>query len=130
MSNAIIEIKPGRYFSAIIFVYGDEDRDWLASIYRDSADGPWQLSYRFRYYANNDPWSTKDRKSVYCAEVKGVTEEFLCAQVRTVAEMLVSDGFNTRLDWLDIGSDDVEVVRRRLVSRPWAHMKLAKDMPS
>ena len=39
--------------------------DWLAVVYRDTPESPWQAKYRFRYYKSAKVWDSDDVKSWY-----------------------------------------------------------------
>lgn len=46
--------------------------DWLAVVYRDTADSPWRATSRFRHYAATKVWESGDRKVAY--EIAPVAE--------------------------------------------------------
>ena len=123
--NALVEFKPGRYVACIAFISGREPRDWLATLYRD-AGANWIVGYRFRYYADGDPFSKKDRKSFYEGDTHDpnpLSEARHVSNLRLMAEMLVGKGYNDKLDWLSIRSDDPHKCLELLAAMPWAHMK-------
>jgi hypothetical protein len=126
----MIEFKPGRYFAVIAFVYGGPtNRDWLATLYRDrDPDGPWVMAYRFRYYADADPFSKKDHKNIYEAKLNTgnpAREEEFTGHVRVMAEMLIAKGYAEKLDWMLLKSDDPHHCADLLATRPWAHKREA-----
>jgi len=53
-----------------------EDTDWMAIVYRETADAPWSAMYRFRYYTSGvaDPFAD-DRKSWYRLDGTKVTDD-------------------------------------------------------
>lgn len=124
--NAIIPIEAGRYFLFIAYVYGYQQRDWLATAWRDSVSEPWTVTYRFRYYGPDpSPWSGEDEKNIFEMKIPAddVTEDRLAESFKAVARALVSEGFNDRLDWIDVRTDDPTRVIDLLSARPWAHVK-------
>jgi hypothetical protein len=121
--DAIIDLRDGRYFAAIAFVYGEQHRDYLASVWRDK-DGPWTMTCRFRYYIDDRAHDSADEKCEMCAvDTHDRTEEEMLRTLRITVEALVAGGFNDRLDWLDVKSDDAMVVFEKLAARPWAHVQ-------
>lgn len=131
-NGAVLEIRPGRYFAVIAFCYGNEHRDWLGTIYRDADDGPWQLRYRFRYYApgNEDAWNQLDTKRFFASEAPASRPEAEVIEAFcTIAQKLHESGFNDRIDLLKVQSSDQDYLFHVLSERPWFHMKV-KDMPS
>lgn len=108
-----IEIIRGRYFAKIWFLGGD-GMDFLAALYRD-APGPFKLTYRFRYHADNghphpfDPANT-DRKSWYTATVENVSETELVKTTDNMITTLVKAGFGpaSAYSCAVMQSDDVE----------------------
>lgn len=120
---ATIEIKPGRYFAAIVFIGGKHPRDYLAAVWRD-VEGPWHLDYRFRYYKDSKNFDSDDEKSAYSVTMdRDVPEEKVVATVRMIAEMLVEEDFNEKLTFLEPKSDDPQVVGELFIKQPWAHLQ-------
>lgn len=121
----MIEFKEGRYVSFIAFVYGEQDRDWLACGYKDPG-GQWTVNYRFRYYnpASTSPFDELDEKREYqavCAD--DVDEEYFAENTRAIARALVARGFNDRFDWLPVGSADPKFIIGEMRKQPWFHFK-------
>lgn len=125
----MIEFKEGRYISFLVFLYGKEKRDWLAYGYRDPGD-VWRASYRFRYYAkgpDQDPWNGQDKKigfDIILDSGADVLEGKLVDTFRVITSTMIAQGFNDRIDWLDIRSNDPKRALELLSKRPWAHMKI------
>jgi len=123
MTEAILDIRDGRYFAAIAFVYGDKNRDWLCSAWRDPG-GPWHITGRFRYIADERVFDSADEKREFGAvDNRGRSEEEIVQTLRRSADDLVVRGFNDKLDWIDVKSDDSMTVFTMLAARPWAHIK-------
>ena len=85
-------IKKGRYFVGCWFICGDEARDWMAAIFRDSPEEDWTFRYRFRYYnsESKDVFDGKDEKRFYEVMLKGsLTEAEIVEKITVMARMLV-----------------------------------------
>ncbi len=125
MGVPVIEFKEGRYVSFIAFVYGEQNRDWLAYGYRDPG-GPWKVSYRFRYYHPEPTYAFdgKDKKSEYEAvALDEVNEETFAENSRAIGRELVAVGFNDSFDWIPVCSSDVKYITEILKKQPWCHWK-------
>lgn len=123
-NEAILDIRDGRYFAAIAFVYGNENRDYLTAVWRDRG-GPWTVTARFRYYVDDKAIGSVDQKtSMTAVDTGGRTEEEMVEHLRRTVDELVTLDFNDKLDWIDVKSDDSMVIFEMLAARPWAHLKL------
>jgi hypothetical protein len=126
---ATIEVIPGRYFSAVWFVAG-EDRDLLIALFRDPGK-PFELRYRFRYYEgeSGEPHDGKDRKSPWACTCPGKSEDDVRALIEeVVAHTLVdfrarSGSFEPTVDVVELRGDDAEKNSYAIMARPWAHTK-------
>jgi|GEM_PF-6948175 len=56
-----IEFQPNRYFIGIWFIHNGKE-DCLVTVYRDKDSRYWNLVWRFRYYAEEKVWDSKDKK--------------------------------------------------------------------
>jgi hypothetical protein len=136
--TTVIKVVAGRYFALIAFLYGEQDRDWLASAWRDHPEDEWHLNFRFRYYGplgkKTDPWAVgeqADKKQFYSATVAAtVPEDEVIRNLRNVAEGLRDAGYNDQVDFIEPKSDDPAYILYLLRGRPWVHGRLLKDMPS
>jgi hypothetical protein len=127
--HAFLAVERGHTIAAVAFVYGGQDRDWLAYVSRRAGE-PWTTHWRFRYYAegaDQDPWNGKDERSVWSAKAADGSEasrEKSLAMMRLSAETLVAHGYNDAIDWLEVGSDDPDVVLALLATRSWVHRRV------
>ena len=81
-----IEFKEGRYFSQIWNV-GGRGKDWLGAVWKDP-DGPWTLTYRFRYYLDDKAHDSADERSWYEMQVPASEpEERVLRAMNKIAEM-------------------------------------------
>ena len=119
---AMIEPKPGRYFAAIAFIYGNEPCDWLGAVWRDP-EGPWHIDYRFRYYRDEDTSSaSRDQKNEYSlTAAPEMPEKEVRALFDQVIAALRAGGFNDRVDVLELHTDDPDTVSRAILAAPWSH---------
>jgi hypothetical protein len=72
---AIVDFTNETYIDTVWFLAWDQT-DWMATIFKDTAESPWRLTYRFRYY---DPSGDddKDKKSPYQLRAKDGSEDSL-----------------------------------------------------
>lgn len=85
-----IQLTETSYIEAF-WIIGWGRGDWLATLYRDTPDSPWQAKYRFRYYEGPKVWDGKDRKSWYDLDFtnSNYTAEEITAKFDEVALKLV-----------------------------------------
>lgn len=121
-----IEFKEGRYFAAVWFVSGivrGTGESWLCALYRDK-DGPWRITYRFRYYAKDEPQDQGGEASWYEATAKvGATEEDVRLPCEVVAKMSALRMRGT-VERIDLGTDDVDVIFAALAKADWCHVRV------
>lgn len=121
----ILDVKDGRYFAVIAFVYGDAHRrDWFGSAWRDLPDGVWKITYRFRYYVDRKTHESDDDKHCYeMTGTAGLSEEKVILAVRSMTDTLLSIDFNDRVDFLEVRTSDPRVILETIAEQPWAHFK-------
>lgn len=118
-----LEFKARRFYAVIGFVHGEKaGRDWLGAAWKD-AEGPWHVTYRFRYYRDDKVWDSLDEKNWYEATAEGKSKEEVVDLLRKMADMLVAGGFAPELSWLTPDSDDVVYLQHVLQSQKWASVK-------
>lgn len=66
------------------------DGDWMAMIYRALKAEEWSLTYRFRYYRDDQIFHTKDEKAVYQARFPRDKVSEAIAAVDELAEKMLS----------------------------------------
>ena len=65
--------------------------DWLAVVYRDSAESPLQAKCRFRYYESAKVWESDDKKSRYVITPgPDTTADDLCRKMDDAAAFLAA----------------------------------------
>ena len=117
---ALVEIKEGRYFIGVWFV-GNGKRDWMCSAWRDPGEGDVrQAAFRFRYYADRNPWDSKDKKNAYSMSCE-TTEAHMEQVTHRLAE-LVSFQFG-EIQFAPMHSDNAKHNLDVLSRQPWAHMR-------
>jgi len=62
-------------------------QDWMAGLREIVPEEKYSLTYRFRYYKDDNAWDSEDKKNWYEAEVTG-TRAYCLASLRSVAEQL------------------------------------------
>lgn len=138
MRQGIVEIVPGRYFAAFYRVprYTIEDgtdADIFGAVYTDDkprdrlviGEFRWHVVLRFRYYDPDriGPFDNDDRKRVMEATLRSTVANALGSVRRSLGNLV--ERYETTLDEILVGSDDVDVVMGVLDSMPWIH-----DAPS
>lgn len=129
--GVIFNLTETSYIEAVWFVSW-RDTDWMALVYRDSAEAPWRLTYRFRYYApgRTDAFQSGDKKSVYDARTKDGSDASRVSAVDVcdrAAAALVKDAGATCSKVIVQG--DTDRYTDLLVKQPWAHIKVAAPAP-
>lgn len=123
MGQPIIEIKPGRYFSAIWYIEG-RDKNWMAALWRDEPDGAFTLSGRFRYYVDDKRHDSDDRKSVFGAVAQPhMTEAKMLSDIDSLADGLVRAGFGRAVEKLILRTNDPMKVMEALQREKWSAIK-------
>ncbi len=69
----IFDFTDATYVEAIWLVAW-EQTDWMAIVFRENADAPWQGKYRFRYYPDGDAFGSQDEKSGASVKPKSTDE--------------------------------------------------------
>jgi hypothetical protein len=119
-----IEYKDGRYFIAQIFIPGN-GMDFLGTAYRDEGKD-WELVYRFRYYASDDPHDERDEKKWFRAIVPQTkTEEEVSTILDAMAAELVSRGFlafGTKVSRVELRTANAEENAMKIVKQPYSHI--------
>ncbi len=132
-NSQIFDLTETSYIEAAWFVAW-EMTDWMALVYRDTPEGPWRATYRFRYYADGartDAFDSDDRKSGYHIRAKDGTPETRDRLVHTLdllAARMVEEK-HARLWKLDV-QGDTDRYTDLLVTQPWAHVKVSPKMPT
>ena len=89
----MLELTDTSYVEMIWFVDMPGQGDFMAAVWRDADDAPWQAAYRFRYSDSRDPFDSNDRKSLYAMTLNpadGTTEagrDRLVQAMRLAADM-------------------------------------------
>jgi hypothetical protein len=116
-----VNLSTIHHLVAVWFV-GGKGQDWLATLYRESETGPWVLSYRFRYYAEEgrgDPFDKSDRKSWWRAESDDLTK--LRAATEQVAAMTAKH-LGSEVDVVEVNGPGMTFLAKA-AGRPWLHIR-------
>lgn len=103
------------------------DGDLMACLYRDSLTAPWRLTYRFRYYVDNEAFDSADRKSTY--EMEGLDGdeatrlEMACVFEHVSALVAAANGAVSRSCLVVRGG--AKDAMRLLARQPWSHVKVS-----
>jgi hypothetical protein len=73
----------GRYYLGMWYMEIPRNKEWPAGgnftaqcwRYNDGTEVQWIFTFRFRYYADSDPWSGRDRKSWYAGKLFGTEDQ-------------------------------------------------------
>jgi len=119
----MIELRAGRYVSAIWFVQGVNE-DFLGALWRDEGDD-FVFDYRIRSYKDNlIGRKSKDKIAAYRMEfLPGDNEQFAVDVASRVVSSLKFTDFVPygSHDKVLVNSDDPIVIVELLAARPWAH---------
>lgn len=101
-ADPIFSVVEGGYYVGVWCLFGN-DRDLMAMVYRNPGDTCLKLTYRFRYYKDDEVnfEDTADRKSVYGAAMEGKTDEEAIEIVDGLMREVIASGYcGSRLPWL------------------------------
>ena len=121
----IFEFTPSTYIEHLWFIAID-GTDLMGVLYKDTPDGIWRLTYRFRHYRSDGPWDNKDVKNVW--EVKASNSDEDRDKLR--------DGFDAMLkaskERFEVKESSSLPIRggqdkfiAALSKQPWAHVKVS-----
>jgi hypothetical protein len=129
--SAFIVFKPGRYYSAMWCMklapgmYGSEFHggDLLAVLWReDSEPTKWHFDYRFRYYRDDKPWKSSDKKSGYKASFEGDEEHAIKGISKLFGVFGVLGGKETEPYWIKGNSQHaIDLFAEK--PPPWLHQQ-------
>jgi hypothetical protein len=117
--SAWINLKPGRYYSAIWWRHHDgrigSQGDCLVALWRDPG-GPWHVMHRLRWY--------RDAKPHHRADKHEGCEYLTEAQIRrTCREMIDRLPFSGETQEIDLRTADPDAIMARLAREPWIHVE-------
>lgn len=123
--DATVELGPDIHIYGIWFVPGP-NQDWMGSLTKKDGE-PWQMKYRFRYYADDKAFDSQNRKSGYTVTANDDTDktrDHIVAGTNKLVE-IIEERFQNKADFvlLDCRGDDPKVLFE-IGSRPWANMKM------
>lgn len=120
-----LEFRRGRYYAAVAFVYGRQDCDWLAAIYRELPSGRWRFMHRVRVYVDGKVLGSNDPRTHFESELErdDATDDEAIQVLRNAGETMIAAGFNDTIDLIVLRTDDPRVCARELMIRPWAHLQ-------
>ena len=97
-------------------------QDVLAMVYKDTPEGEWRGTIRFRYYRDDKVFDSKDEKSVYelTAPKDADPERLVQGMVQAVTQATVAVGQEPKVQVLPINGGVKELLAT-LKAQPWAH---------
>jgi hypothetical protein len=107
----------------IWFLALTEKSDWLCSLTEVELEKVYEISYRFRYYEDDEVFESKDRKSSYRAEVHS-TRSYAIACIRSIADGMKKAGASGEVDELLMHKGDIDRFMKELSDKPWAFMRI------
>jgi hypothetical protein len=124
----IFEFNEHTEVEAFWFVHWPQT-DWMAAVYRDGPEAPWQSTYRFRYYASeDDPHDPQDRKSAYHIKLTDNSRfELLMSAMETAARELAKTTHGRYHKVIVRGS--AEKAHRLMRDLPWVHSRILAPEP-
>ncbi len=116
-----ISIGDGTYLVGLWFT-GNEDVDWMMTVYRKKGEKNFRGEYRFRYHVDDKNFDSDDVKHWTDIDFKDNSEEDIVMKTHLIAnELGVQMGQKT--EFVSVRSDDPEVFFNALKDKPWAHIK-------
>jgi hypothetical protein len=95
--------------------------DWMAAAWRDRAEQPWQLAYRFRCYRDDKVHESEDVKNWYTGEAdRDAPIEVIIETMNKVASALPGVREKHFVDMRGLG---IEEQTQRLLAAPWSHVR-------
>jgi len=104
-------------------------RDWMGTITRPDNDStkPWNLDYRFRYYADDKVWESKARKKFFRVHIDtNEKEDDVISHMNKVVKNFMDAGFGTEMEFHEIKGDAEKMMKVCQTSK-YLHMKQGKD---
>ena len=123
----MIEVNDGDYCIGLWFVYGDH-KDWMGGVVRKKNTETFEFKYRFRYYADSDPFedpfSDKDRRNWYSGTVNpDQTEADIIASMNDLAKFVSrGPGFYGKYD-VALVQGGYDKLVKAMTDKPWLHMQ-------
>lgn len=121
----MIDLSPETYIYGIWFC-GMEGTDWMACLSK-KIDGPWEFTYRHRYYADDKAFDSDDRKSWYKWTAKDGSDENLQVFLKGINPVagMIEQRFGNPMDFIHLECmGDDEKVFFEMGSRPWSNIKM------
>jgi hypothetical protein len=129
---AIINVHEDGYYLGLWYLEG-EQKNFLATVFRNPGEELLRLTYRFRYRKDNRVFDSADEKSVYRAVVpKEMSEGRVISALDKMVDGMIASGFcHTRLPWKLRDHRFKRIVRgdghawyQMLIGLPFVHMKV------
>lgn len=120
-------LEKGRYVSRVWMLGGRDDFDVLMHLSRLLPAGRWDFQYRFRYYADDRAFDSKDKKSETHFSISGdVSESDALEKVHEVVAVLARQA-GLEVDEVVIESDEPAVFIERTENKSWMNMKFEPE---
>ena len=102
--------------------------DLMGVLYKDTPDGKWRLTYRFRHYHSADAWDGQDTKHVY--EIKASGSDADRDKLRDRFDEMIKAS-REKFDVLGFSSLPVQGGQDKFIAvlsrQPWAHVKASSN---
>lgn len=123
----MLNITDATYVARVYFSWSDNGRnDILGMLYREG-DGPWQITFRFRYGVDDSIWQSQDRKSWTQLTAMDGTEasrqKLNDAFLTTMASATRIVGDFGRMDIVDVNGAGPSAFYEACKDRRWFHAK-------
>lgn len=133
IGEVIFDFSTTAYIEAVWFIAWDQT-DWMAVVFQDGPESPWQARYRFRYYQDAKAFGSQDRKSTYTATAKDGTEESRLAFVNgfdMMADVITDSKRHDHSEqWKVVIQGGRVRFTRLLLQQPWCHVQVTPLPPS
>jgi hypothetical protein len=92
-------------------------QDWLAAVREIEPDAKYELTYRFRYYKDDKPFDSEDKKNWYQGQLTG-TRLYVIAAMRSVGNKLAGVAHQPLYEVMN--DRGVNQFMRDFEKQPWA----------
>lgn len=103
--------------------------DWLCGIRELELDKRYEIIYRFRYYKDDKPFDSADKKNWYEAVVSG-TRSYTLAVIRELGQVLRSASSDPASYHEFINEGDFKAFTKKCQAAPFMYLRLTDDRDS
>lgn len=115
MSIEVTERTVGMWFMNLA-----DDVDFLGGL--STTDAGFKFVYRFRYYADPEPWSDDDKKNWYQMNITNRSKTETIQKIQALIHAL-EERTGRQCDELLMRNGDTQAFLRELTAKRWAHTK-------